>query len=57
MKTEIDKTTLRKFEKWKRASVWDRINIRFTLTQRDKLVRAGLVRAGLFGGIEEIDAD
>lgn len=53
MKETIDAQTLKKFNRWKAAGTWERIGIQFTTKQRDKLVKAGLAKAGLFGTIEE----
>lgn len=49
----VDAQTLKKFNRWKAAGTWERIGIQFTTKQRDKLVKAGLAKAGLFGTIEE----
>ena len=54
---KVDKRTMAKFENWKQADVWSRINISFTTKQREKLVLAGLCKKGPFGSILEFGDD
>ena len=52
---KVSKRAMKKFNEWKDASPMGRITINFTSKQSLELVNAGLCKAGLFGGIVDLD--